>query len=620
MEKSEFEYLGPYRVEGLLGRGGMGSVYKGIHAKTSQVVAIKVIASDVANRMEFRRRFAAEIESLRRLRHPHIVQLIGYGEEQGLLFYSMEFVEGLSLHSHLLRLGRLPWPDVVQIGIQVTAALKHAHDMGIIHRDLKPANLMLNHDGQIKLTDFGIAKLFGATDMTIAGSVLGTADYMSPEQAEGKHATVRSDLYSLGCVLYALLLGHPPFSGKSLPEVLYAVRYTDPPETVHAVPDAPSELHTLLADLLKKDPAKRPPTALAIGNRLKAIQPGGHRLRLAPSPPQKSSQPAKLSSPPIGQELTSIDLSDDVEDPGASPPAASPGEHHQALPQNKIANATRAVSPAGPPRTAAGFGPGSFVGTHTPDEAVPLVPVTHFTHVTDTDARVPVSVTPPAMPARHADWLHYGSIAGLALLMVLTIAYAIWMLQPQSADTMYAGISATLQSGNDALWIDELDTIADFLQRYPQDPRAAELQIWFDEGELTRAVRRLERRSSNQSGEQLSAIEQGFLSCMRARAQGSANANNKLRAFLNVVSDLPALSAQDRRYVELARHALERSEHTKTQVVRAENDLSQLIQSNEKRLRREQLADFYRNLLELYNDQPWAQEQLARVRQRLDQL
>ncbi len=123
------------------------------------MVAIKVIAPGVADSMRFRRRFAAEIETLTRLTHPNIVKAIGFGEEQGLLFYSMEFVDGHSLQDHLRQYKRLDWTEVIEIGIEVSAALKHAHDIGIVHRDLKPANLMLTRDGHVKLTDFGIAKL-----------------------------------------------------------------------------------------------------------------------------------------------------------------------------------------------------------------------------------------------------------------------------------------------------------------------------------------------------------------------------------------------------------------------------------------------------------------------------
>ena len=155
------EFLGPYQLGELLGRGGMGSVYAGVHGKSGQRVAVKLISPHVSDEMRFRRRFDAEIETLKRLRHDNIVQLIGYGEEQGQLFYSMELVEGESLQKRVRREKRLEWLPTIDIAIQVCSALKHAHDIGVIHRDLKPANLILTESDQVKLVDFGIAKIFG---------------------------------------------------------------------------------------------------------------------------------------------------------------------------------------------------------------------------------------------------------------------------------------------------------------------------------------------------------------------------------------------------------------------------------------------------------------------------
>ena len=253
----DFEYLGPYRVEKILGRGGMGSVYLGTHANSGDIVALKVIASALADQERFRRRFAAEVETLKRLKHVNIVQLIGYGEEQGHLFYSMEYVAGQSLADTLKSSVRMPSERAIEIAIEVCSALKHAHDFGIIHRDLKPANVMLTSTGQVKLTDFGIAKLFGSSDVTAAGSVLGTADYMPPEQAEGNPGTGRSDLYALGSMLFAMISGRSPHAAKSVPEVLYNVRYSVPQALDTLVPDTPPELSELVAQLLEKEANQR---------------------------------------------------------------------------------------------------------------------------------------------------------------------------------------------------------------------------------------------------------------------------------------------------------------------------------------------------------------------------
>ena len=183
------EQLGPYRIISRLGEGAMGVVYKGINEDLGQVVAVKVLMPSVANQRGFRIRFEAEIESLRKLQHPNIVRLYGFGEQDGQLFYGMEFVDGKAMDDLLLEGRRFHWREVIEINKQVCKALKHAHDRGVIHRDLKPANLILANDGNVKLADFGIAKLYGMTGMTVAGGTIGTASYMAPEQSEARSLT-----------------------------------------------------------------------------------------------------------------------------------------------------------------------------------------------------------------------------------------------------------------------------------------------------------------------------------------------------------------------------------------------------------------------------------------------
>ena len=200
--------LGPYSIDRPIGKGGMGSVYQATDTQTGQQVAIKALSPHLALAEGFRERFEAEIESLKTLRHEGIVRLYGYGEQDGVLFYSMELVDGTSLEDELKAGRRFDWREVTDIAIQLSLALKHAHDHGIIHRDIKPANILLRRRRHVKLADFGIARLFGTTSsLTTAGGVLGTADYMSPEQADGRPVTARCDQYSLGGVMYALLGG-----------------------------------------------------------------------------------------------------------------------------------------------------------------------------------------------------------------------------------------------------------------------------------------------------------------------------------------------------------------------------------------------------------------------------
>ncbi|MFO1065559.1 MAG: serine/threonine-protein kinase [Pirellulales bacterium] len=631
MDKAEFEYLGPYHVQGVLGRGGMGTVYKGLHAKSGQPVAIKAIAPSIADNPRFRRRFAGEIETLVRLRHPNIVQIIGYGEEKGLLFYAMEFVDGVSVHEQLRKQKVMPWETVIQIAIEVAGALKHAHDIGIIHRDLKPANLMLGKDGRTKMTDFGIAKFFGSTDMTAVGAVIGTADFMPPEQAEGKTVTVRSDLYSLGSVMFAMLTGRAPFYAKTVPEVLYAVRYTPAPDTTSLAPEAPTDLHALIAELLEKDPQKRPPTALVVGNRLKAMQQGIAKLGTAikTSVPDVPITPNKIRD--IGPELTSIDLSDsDDEDlrvtgtpentrerPTIPAPVTAESNAPTRKPisakPSKTFQASAATQPYGSEFGPAGTDPLGDDEFTTGEEEGPST-ASHYTTVSEADKRRFTLSNPDDEATSGFDWVHYGSIAGLVILLLGAIGFGIYALQPASADSMYTDIQSAIDSGSDTQLLDALPTIEEFRERFPNDPRAADLKEIEDESELLRSTRNLQRRARKGDFE-LSALEQAYLDAMLARNQDDADARSKLDAFLSVFGNAEKLPAKSERYIELARFARTRLDHVKLNPTSAAaEELAALIRTAEGKLSGEKLKQFYANVELLYGDKPWAREQINRVR------
>src|SRR4051812_2207162 len=263
--------LGPYEMEKPLGRGGMGSVYAATDSQTGQRVAIKALTPQLAMAEGFREKFESEIESLKTLKHDGIVRLYGYGEQDGVLFYSMELVEGISLEDELKAGRRFNWREVTNIAVQLSLALKHAHDHGIIHRDIKPANILLHGDEHVKLADFGIARLFGTTSLTTAGGVLGTADYMSPEQADGRPVTARCDQYSLGGVMYALLTGRPPFRAKNLPQMLQLQRFASPEPVRRYAPETPEQLERVVMQLLSKDPADRFPNTQVLARHLQAM-------------------------------------------------------------------------------------------------------------------------------------------------------------------------------------------------------------------------------------------------------------------------------------------------------------------------------------------------------------
>lgn len=265
------ERMGPYQLERLLGTGGMGSVYLGRHRDGGYLAAIKVLPASLAREEGFVVRFQREIEALRQLKSPHIAQFYDDGEDDGTFYYAMEYVEGETLTDLLMRERRLPWREVVAMVLQMCAALKAAHDAGIIHRDLKPSNLLVSADRTVKLTDFGVAQVFAASRLTATGGIIGTAEYMSPEQAQGKRSTRRSDLYSLGAVMYVMLTGRPPFSGSAAIEVLKKHQYGQFDRPRNYVPELPSWLDELVCQLLDKDPEKRPPDAYVVSKRLQEI-------------------------------------------------------------------------------------------------------------------------------------------------------------------------------------------------------------------------------------------------------------------------------------------------------------------------------------------------------------
>jgi hypothetical protein len=267
--------LGTWVIDRELGRGGMGEVYLAHRAAPGEgadCAALKVLAPALAQDPGFQVRFQREIDVLRQLDHPHIVRFFEAGTQDGHSYYAMEYVEGRNFEELLVAEGRLPWPEVLAMALQVSLALKHAHDRGVIHRDLKPSNLLRADDGNVKLTDFGIAKVFAGTHLTATGGVVGTAEYLSPEQATGKPVTKRSDLYSLGVVLYTLLTGRTPFEGDSLVELLHKHRFAQFDLPRKLVPDLPHDLETVVCQLLAKDPAERPADGMVLHRQLDRIR------------------------------------------------------------------------------------------------------------------------------------------------------------------------------------------------------------------------------------------------------------------------------------------------------------------------------------------------------------
>ena len=261
--------LGPYQIVAKLGEGGMGDVYKALDTRLDRTVAIKIVRTD------FSERFEREARAISALNHPHICTLHDVGKHEGVAFLVMEFVEGAPIA------GPMPLADVVRYGIQICDALEAAHKKAIVHRDLKPANIMATKAG-IKLLDFGLAKLQPAaassagTEATVAAltgahTVVGTPQYMAPEQIEGREADARTDIFALGCVLYELITGKRAFDGRTPSSVMAAVLATEPRKISELVPMTPATLEWIVLRCLEKDPDARWQSARDVALQLRWV-------------------------------------------------------------------------------------------------------------------------------------------------------------------------------------------------------------------------------------------------------------------------------------------------------------------------------------------------------------
>jgi serine/threonine-protein kinase len=261
--------FGPYRIEGLLGEGGMARVFRATREGDGETVALKVMKSDLVESEVFKRRFVHEARSAAAVRHECLVPILDAGEVDGNPYLAIGYVQGPTLEQRIEAEGALPPADVLRLVAEVAAGLDALHADGIVHRDIKASNILIDEHGAALLTDFGLAKGRSYTALTAPGQVMGTLDYLAPELIRGEPATPASDIYALGCVVYECVAGKTPFAHKTVFEVGVAHLEEEPGDPGAGRDDWSSELSWAAVQALEKDPARRPPTATAYATMLR---------------------------------------------------------------------------------------------------------------------------------------------------------------------------------------------------------------------------------------------------------------------------------------------------------------------------------------------------------------
>jgi serine/threonine-protein kinase len=289
-------FHGRYEILGPLGRGGMGMVYKARDRTLDEVVAIKVLRPDFAQDPRMADRFKSEIKLARRIRHRNVCGIHDYGEDRGLLYISMEFIEGVDLKRILRERGALASEKAYDVAIQVAEGLQAVHEAGVIHRDLKTPNIMLDSAGVARLMDFGVAKRQGdGTGATATGQILGTPEYMSPEQAQGKKVDSRSDIYALGIVTYEIFTGRVPFQGETPISTILKHLHDPPPLEGPQANGIPADLKPVIRRMLAKDAQDRYATAKDCAEAIRSArspsrrqQPLATHVLQAPTVPRRA--------------------------------------------------------------------------------------------------------------------------------------------------------------------------------------------------------------------------------------------------------------------------------------------------------------------------------------------
>src|SRR5918911_1757071 len=267
MSHHDFTQVGKYQIIELIGEGAMGAVYRAVDPVLERPVAIKVMTDALARAPELHDRFLREAQAAGSLQHPNVITIYDFGEVDGHPFIAMELIEGADLETIVARHEPLTLEAKLDIAIDVLAGLDYAHKRGVVHRDIKPANIRITEEGRAKLMDFGIAHL-SSSNMTKTGMMMGTPNYMAPEQVTGEKTSPATDIFAFGAVLFELLTGKKPFQGPTLHSTLFKIVSENAPSLLECLPGLPASLDRIVQKALAKDPQDRFATALEMANEL----------------------------------------------------------------------------------------------------------------------------------------------------------------------------------------------------------------------------------------------------------------------------------------------------------------------------------------------------------------
>ncbi len=295
--------FGRYEILDKLGEGAMGVVYRAQDSAIGRPVALKMLNAEFGGEQELVQRFMREAETIGRLSHPNIVTVFDMGDAEGRLYMAMELLEGEDMRSLIERRAPIALVDRVRILGQISEGLAYAHSRGVVHRDIKPANIIVTSSGRVKLLDFGLARVATRATMTRRGVILGTPDYMAPEQAMGRATDQRSDMFSAGAVFYEFLTHSKPFRAKTLHGVLYQIIQEQPEALLSLNPELPARLAAVVHGMMRKEPDKRPAAVEDVQRQLQDIHDAMRRSRSRSALAQVAPPPAEESRGKLREHL-----------------------------------------------------------------------------------------------------------------------------------------------------------------------------------------------------------------------------------------------------------------------------------------------------------------------------